>query len=53
LPSGLPNPFPNGAASGVGPVFTIPTAFPDFGFPTDPNAPPAAPSAAPRRRPPH
>jgi serine/threonine-protein kinase len=53
LPSGLPNPFPTGAGSGVGPVITIPTAFPDFGFPTDPNGPPPAPSAAPRRRPPH
>ena len=54
LPSAFPNPFPNPASSGVGPVMTFPTAFPGFGFPTDPGGAPApgpAPSAG--KKPPH
>ncbi len=51
LPSGFPNPFPLPASSGVGPVITIPTVFPPFGFPTDPTPPsPPASGAPPPRR---
>jgi len=47
MPSSFPNPFPNPASSGVGPVITIPTTFPNFGFPPDPNEP--VPPTAPGR----
>jgi serine/threonine protein kinase len=46
----LPNLFPQPDTSGVGPVLTIPTAFPPFQLPQslpDPAAPPSAPPAKP------
>jgi serine/threonine-protein kinase len=55
IPTSLPNPFPNPASSGLGPILTIPTVFPPFGFPPDPgaSAPPAQPppsGSSPRRQ---